>query len=199
MHFRKTFLAGIPFFTASVAAANAVASTILVFAPDQTTSYSATSGLNAYGIPYQLVLVPQAGVTLPTLNSTASQGNYGGFIVLSEVSYDYSGDWHSALTTAQWQQLFDYQTAFGVRMVRLDAYPQDEFGVTTYTDGQGCCNDGVEQLVSFSNTAAFPLAGLKTYVELIDPTCLFFVLTVTVVLVFPPRASITTRLRSPTR
>ncbi|KAG9996660.1 hypothetical protein KCU78_g17344, partial [Aureobasidium melanogenum] len=66
-----------------------VNNTILVFARDQASSYSATSGLNGYGIPYQLQLVPQAGITLPTLNSSATQGNYGGIIILSEVSYDY--------------------------------------------------------------------------------------------------------------
>lgn len=105
---------------ASVAAAqNTVQSTILIFARDTTSAYDAYSGFNAYGIPYDVVIVPQAGITLPTLNSSATQGNYGGIVVLSEVSYSYNGSWESALTTAQWQQLYTYQTAFGVRMVRL--------------------------------------------------------------------------------
>ena len=114
---------------ASLAVAqNTVSNTILVFARDSTSGYSATSGFNAYGIPYQLVIVPQAGITLPTLNSSTTAGNYGGILVLSEVAYSYSTGWGSALTTAQWQQLYNYQTQFGVRMVRLDVYPDPDFG-----------------------------------------------------------------------
>jgi hypothetical protein len=116
-------------FLASLAAAQkTVSNTILVFARDSASGYSATSGLNGYGIPYQLVLVPQAGITLPTLNSSTTNGNYGGIIVLSEVAYSYSNGWASALTAAQWQQLYSYQTTFGVRMVRLDVFPTSDFG-----------------------------------------------------------------------
>ena len=116
------------FLASLTAAQNTVSNTILVFARDSASGYSATSGLNAYGIPYQLILVPQAGITLPTLNSSNTNGNYGGIIVLSEVAYSYPTGWASALTAAQWQQLYSYQTSFGVRMVRLDVYPTSEFG-----------------------------------------------------------------------
>jgi hypothetical protein len=155
-----------------------MSNTILVFARDTASSYSLTSGFNGYGIPYQLVLVPQSGVTLPVLNSSFTQGNYGGFVVLSEVSYDYGNNWSSALTPVQWQQLYDYQTTFGARMVRLDVYPgpgsgkypvaQDNnpltsgSGTTTAISGAGCCDSGVEQLVSISNATGFPTANLKT-------------------------------------
>lgn len=113
-----------------VTAVNALSmsNTILVFARDTASSYSVTSGFNGYGIPYELVLVPQSGVTLPVLNSSTGQGNYGGFVVLGEVSYNYDNSWRSALTTAQWQQLYDYQNTFGARMVRLDVYPGPDFG-----------------------------------------------------------------------
>jgi hypothetical protein len=76
-------------------AANTVQNTILVFARDTASGYSGTSGLNGYGIPYQLVIVPQAGITLPVLNSTATNGNYGGIIVLSEVAYSYTAGMYS--------------------------------------------------------------------------------------------------------
>jgi hypothetical protein len=168
-------------------AANALSmsNTILVFARDTASSYSATSGFSGYGIPYELVLVPQSGVTLPILNASSTQGNYGGFVVLGEVSYDYNGNWRSALTPAQWQQLYDYQSSFGARMVRLDVYPGPDFGkkpvvltpaacedlgidsltprsgTATAIDGTGCCNADVEQLVSISNAAYFPTANLK--------------------------------------
>lgn len=113
---------------ASLASAATVSSTILVFARDAASGSSATSGLIAYGIPFQLVLVPQAGITLPALSSTATGGNYGGIIVMSELAYEYPTGWGSAFTTAQWQQLYDYQTSYGVRLVRLDVYPTPDFG-----------------------------------------------------------------------
>ncbi|KAF1812157.1 hypothetical protein P152DRAFT_397320 [Eremomyces bilateralis CBS 781.70] len=136
--------------------------TILVLARDQGSANSATLGLQGYGIPYQVVLVPQTGVALPQLNSSASAGNYGGILVVSEVSYQYSTGFTSALTTAQWQQLYDYQTNYGVRMVRIDAYPGPDFGTTTALPGAGCCDAGVEQLISFSDLSAFPTANLKS-------------------------------------
>lgn len=111
-----------------MANALSMSGTILIFARDAASSYSATSGFNGYGIPYELVLVPQSGITLPVLNSSTTQGNYGGFLLLSEVAYDYGGSWRSALTPAQLQQLYNYQTTFGARMVRLDVYPGPDFG-----------------------------------------------------------------------
>jgi hypothetical protein len=133
-----------------------------VFARDTASSVSATSGLNAYGIPYQVVLVPKAGITLPSLNSSSTAGNYGGIIVMSEVGYDYSSGWSSAITPTQWQTLYNYQTTFGVRMVRLDVFPSEDFGVKTAIDGAGCCDAGVEQLVSFTDITGFRTANLKS-------------------------------------
>jgi hypothetical protein len=137
-----------------------VANTILIFARDQASSYSATSGLRGYGIPYELQLVPQAGITLPTLNSSTTQGNYGGIIILAEVSYYGGNTWASALTTAQFATLYAYQSDFGVRMVRIDVYPGPSFDVAPAIAGAGCCGAGVEQLLSFTNTSGFPTANL---------------------------------------
>lgn len=109
-------------------AAISVSNTILVFARDAASATSATSGFQGYGIPYQTVIVPQAGITLPTLNSSTTVGNYGGIVILSEVAYSYSTGFASALTAAQWQTLYNYQTSFGVRMVRLDVYPGPDMG-----------------------------------------------------------------------
>lgn len=114
-------------------AANSVSGTILVFARDSASAIVATLGFQGYGIPYETIIVPEAGVALPTLNSSTTQGNYGGILVLSEVSYQYSSGFLSALTTAQWQQLYDYQTAFGVRMVRLDVYPTTDMGRSIFS------------------------------------------------------------------
>jgi hypothetical protein len=110
-------------------AVTTVSNTILVFARDSASGYSATSGLNGYGIPFQLVIVPQAGITLPVLNSSPTVGNFGGIVILSDVIYNYPTGYASAFTTDQWTQLFNYQIAFGVRMVRLDTFPAAEFGM----------------------------------------------------------------------
>ncbi|BCS22373.1 putative extracellular serine-rich protein [Aspergillus puulaauensis] len=143
------------------AATGTLAANILILARDSTQADVASSGLNGYGIPYTTLLVPQAGVELPALNSS-SGGNFGGIVVAGEVSYDYGSDsWRSALTDDQWNQLYAYQLAYGVRMVQYDVFPGPNFGASSVGDG-GCCADGVEQLVYFSDTSDFPTAGLRT-------------------------------------
>ncbi|EHL02098.1 hypothetical protein M7I_1877 [Glarea lozoyensis 74030] len=139
--------------------------TVLIFARDADSSYSAFSGLNGYGIPYQVVNVPVGGAKLPVLNSSATVGNYGAIVVLSEVSYENSktGTFDSALTTAQWASLYQYQVSFGIRMVRLDALPGSEFGTSALG---ACCDNGVEQLLTITDSSAFPTSGLKTGVGL---------------------------------
>lgn len=133
---------------------------ILVIARDATTAKNLASGFNGYGIPYSTLVVPQAGTSLPALNSSGT-GNYGGILVHGQVAYDYGGTlgFQSALTADQWNQLYAYQTAYGTRMVHLDVYPGPLFGTNVVA---GCCNSGVEQLMSFTDTAAFAQAGLKT-------------------------------------
>lgn len=114
------------------AAAKSVSSTILVIARDAVSATSATSGLQGYGIPYQVVTVPQGGITLPVLTSSETSGNYGGIIVFSEVAYEYPTGWASAITPDQWQTIYNYQVAFGIRLVRLDSFPTPDMG--GYTD-----------------------------------------------------------------
>lgn len=159
-------------------AAISVSGTVLVFARDSASASSATSGLQGYGIPYEVVIVPQSGITLPTLSASASEGNYGAIIVMSEVAYSFATGWSSAITAAQWQTLYEYQTSFGVRMVRLDSFPSTDLGMSpspmpsrhihlhgagvTAATGGGCCNTGIEQLVSITDTSSFPTANLKT-------------------------------------
>lgn len=146
--------------TADTIIADTINSTALVIATDIVSAYSAYSGLNDHGIPYYVLVVPINGTTLPSLNDSATVGNYGLIVVLSEVSYDYGGTegYQSALTTAQWTALFNYQVSFGVRMVRLDVYPSADSGTTALG---GCCDTGVEQFISISNDAAFTSAGLN--------------------------------------
>lgn len=145
----------------STNSAGTIRSTILVIARDSVSAYSAFSGLNDYGIPYEVLLVPSTGTSLPVLNTSSTSGNYGGIVTLSEVSYPYvNGQYASALTQAQWNTLFAYQTAFGVRMVRLDVVPSSATGTKTLS---GCCASGVEQFVNVNDTSSFPTAGLVQY------------------------------------
>lgn len=135
-----------------------VSSTVLIFARDQSSAENgAAAGLRGYGIPFETVIVPQSGISsLPLLNSSSTHGNYGGIIVISEVGYTYDTQYYSALTTKQWATLFNYQTQFGVRMVRLDVYPSAEFGVSSAGASVS------DEVVSFTNTTGFDTAGLKT-------------------------------------
>jgi hypothetical protein len=137
-----------------------VSDTILVLARDQYSADSATSGFQGYGIPFQTIIVPQGGIDLPALN-TSDRGNYGGFITVGELSYEYPTGWASALTAAQWQQIYTYQNTFGARLVRIDAWPQSDFGTTVAVGNSGCCADGVEQLVRLTNDTTFKTANLK--------------------------------------
>lgn len=105
-----------------------VDSKILILARDAYSASTASSGLEGYGIPFQTVLVPKAGITLPSLSSSGTAGNYGGIIVLGAVSYDYDGAWRSALTDAQWTTIHTYQTNFKVRLTRIDEFPGPAFG-----------------------------------------------------------------------
>ncbi|RMJ19423.1 hypothetical protein CDV36_000873 [Fusarium kuroshium] len=137
-----------------------VDSTILIFAKDEYGASSAAWGFDGYGIPFEKVLVPQTGFELPTLNSSSSKGNYGGIVVVDSVSYEYSDGWRSAISTEQWEKIYEYQINFKVRLVRINEYPGPNFGTTA--SGAGCCAEGVDQLISLTDTSDFPTANLKT-------------------------------------
>ncbi|KAJ4168868.1 hypothetical protein NW754_010799 [Fusarium falciforme] len=137
-----------------------VDSTILIFAKDEYAASSAGWGFEGYGIPFEKVLVPQTGFELPTLNSSSSRGNYGGIVVVDSVSYEYSDGWRSAISTEQWEKIYEYQINFKVRLVRINEYPGPNFGTTA--SGAGCCAEGVDQLISLTDTSDFPTANLKT-------------------------------------
>lgn len=134
-----------------------VSSTVLIFARDSTSAINgAASGLQGYGIPYEIVTVPQEGITnLPVLNSSATHGNYGGIVMISEVGYNYDDQYYSALTRRQWNDLYAYQSNFGARMVRLDVFPTSDFGVSSLG---GNLND---EPVAFTNITGFAQANYK--------------------------------------
>jgi hypothetical protein len=117
-------------FLSTVQAAKQVKATVLIISRDIDSARSAHSGLQGHAIPYRVLVVPQAGATLPKLNTSATVGNFGGVVVLGDVAYDYGGgSFRSALTDPQWDELFAYQKSFNVRMIRLDVYPGPKFGM----------------------------------------------------------------------
>ena len=134
---------------------------VLILARDADGANSASAGLTAYGIPFEQVIIPQEGAALPTLNTSASEGKYSGIIIMDAVSYEYADGWRSAITTDQFNTIWAYQAGFKVRMVRINEFPGPLYGVNLAGAG-GCCNTGVEQLISFTNTTSFPTANLKT-------------------------------------
>ena len=79
---------------------------------------------------------------------------------LSEVSYQFSDGFRTALTEAQLKTIYDYQVAFGVRLVWIDAYPDaTKFGATALGT---CCGETEEQKFTFTNFSSFSTAGLKS-------------------------------------
>lgn len=115
-------------------AAVTVNSTILVIARDANASYAGTSVLEGYGIPYQVVNVALPGGGFPQLNSTPNSGNFGGIVAVSAREYKGGDDWKTALNERQWQEIYRYQEAFNVRLVRLNAWPSADFGVQIVGD-----------------------------------------------------------------
>jgi hypothetical protein len=116
-------------FLSFASAAKSTKATILVIAPNLDAAMAAYSGIQGYAIPYRLLLVPQTGVMLPRLNNSATMGNYGGIVVFNDVAYNFGGgNYRSAITDAQWEELYAYQRAFAVRMVHLDVYPGPKYG-----------------------------------------------------------------------
>ncbi|KHN93826.1 uncharacterized protein MAM_08305 [Metarhizium album ARSEF 1941] len=142
-------------------AAISAESTILILAPADADAKSASMGLEGYGIPYQTLIVPAGGITLPALNSSATRGNYGGIVVVSNVSHDVNGSYQSAITDQQWDQIYSYQFSFKVRMVRLNAYPIPDYGTAPANNYQTGCCDNDEQKISLSDTSLFPGANIK--------------------------------------
>jgi hypothetical protein len=109
-------------------------STVLVIARDANASYSGTSVLQGYGIPYQVVDISLKGGGFPQLNATPDTGNFGGIVTVSSRAYQGGDDWRGVMSDKQWQELYRYQENFGVRMVRLNSWPSSEFGVQVVGD-----------------------------------------------------------------
>jgi hypothetical protein len=117
--------------------------------------------LDAYGIKFETVMLPEGGGELPPLE-TDGNGNYGLITVFANVDYSEG----TVLKPEQWQTLWNYQVKYNVRMIHLDVYPSEDFGVSNTGI---CCNDTSSEEQFMQLTEEFnreiPTAGLK-YVAL---------------------------------
>ncbi|KAJ6263087.1 hypothetical protein Dda_1646 [Drechslerella dactyloides] len=144
-------------------------SNVLILALNAPTAKLAETPLESYGMSWDTIIVPEAGVDLLVLNATQSDGtiicNYNAIIIPSDLRYtDSDSGWRSGLSTDQWNALYTYQTMCNVRMVRLNAYPMSsEFGAESLG---GCCNSGEEgqnvTIVASAAASRFATAGLKS-------------------------------------
>lgn len=166
--------------------------TALVLATDAGAADEAVSILNGYGQPTESLSIPQAGITLPTLETidawNNSIGNFGLIIVIGLVPYDYGGSigWASAITADQWTQLYAYQLKYGVRMIHLDGWAGSFAGVGLATGPGGTYDDQTVTLLdpSMVPTAGLLSANLSTYGLWHSPAVITDATTTTAVLEF---------------
>ena len=89
--------------------------TALVIASSTSAADEAVSILNAHDQPSQLLIMAANGTDLPpleTISGSNSVGNFGLIIIIGLATYDYGGTigWASPITSAQWTDLYSYQS-----------------------------------------------------------------------------------------
>ena len=86
--------------------------------------------LDHIGIPYDAVVLTSNNLTLPALTDP-SHGLYQGVVLASgNLGYNSPGGWGSALNTADWLKLDDYQRLYGIRLVSYYTWPEARYGLT---------------------------------------------------------------------
>lgn len=93
--------------------------------------------LDQTGVPYDTLIAsnPATPLTAQMLSDGQGAGRYQGILLATgNLAYDAGGgNWQSALTLAQWQMLWQYETDFRVRQSTLYTYPSalpDNYGLT---------------------------------------------------------------------
>ncbi|KAF3922954.1 hypothetical protein ABW20_dc0101875 [Dactylellina cionopaga] len=82
------------------------------------------SSLSAYGIPYDSIVMPDSGYTLPSLTNTDGSCKYSALVTFRQLyKTDSSGAWKCFIEPDQWQKIYDYQVSCGVRLIQLGAVP----------------------------------------------------------------------------
>ncbi|KAI9096204.1 hypothetical protein DFS34DRAFT_650923 [Phlyctochytrium arcticum] len=134
----------------------------LLLATDAADIEAPRISLTSYGIPFDIVRVPAAGITGNLTLEEATSGMYSMIIVQpGQLQYNYAGLWKSALTDAQWTQLASYQVKHKVRLITLDDSPQASHGTAIANPTVfGCCGQGVTQNLKVQLTPELALSGL---------------------------------------
>ncbi len=86
--------------------------------------------LEYLGTPYTVWIGrDRPGQLTPDHLSSGTHAHYQGVILATgTLGYDDNGNWVSALTAAEWQNLWNFEAAFGVRQVSWYTYPTPDFG-----------------------------------------------------------------------
>jgi hypothetical protein len=179
---------------------------LLVISADgtETDLSSITAFLGQQGMPFDTLIASHTPLTAATLQDSPSHGLYEGIVLTTgDLTYESDpahGTYSSAFTTAEWNILHAYQSAFGVRSVTSYTYPEAAYGLgyVGYRDTLG--NPLTASLTTagqsvFSNikaTAAIPLSGAWVYLgSVADPTVTTPLVTTTVNGQSYPVASVT--------
>lgn len=99
---------------------------MLVLSADGTEpSFAAiTSVLDQLDVPYDAVIASKTSLDSIALSDGLGNGKYQGILLATgNLGYASNGQWQSALTAAQWQKLWTYESTFKVRQVTLYTYP----------------------------------------------------------------------------
>lgn len=136
--------------------------------------------LNQIGVPYDTLVASQTPLTAKTLSDGLGAGRYQGILLTTgNLAYDAGASgWQSALSQAQWQMLWQYETDFRVRQATLYTYPAglpDNYGLTplnavdtNYTPVQASLTAAGQQVFSYLNPAT-PVAVKGAWTYLVKP------------------------------
>ncbi|KAK6352394.1 hypothetical protein TWF730_009221 [Orbilia blumenaviensis] len=140
----------------------------LILATDDS-GKAAIGTLNGYGIPYDSIVMGDSGYTLPSLTNSDGSCKYGVIVAFRQLYNSNSkGSWVSFIGSDQWQKIYDYQVACGVRLIHLGAVPnQWDFACSLVSS-----SDSTESSSLYSTNhqffldtdvakAEFPTANLK--------------------------------------
>jgi hypothetical protein len=98
--------------------------------------------LGQFGIPHEVLVAAEEELTVSRLVVGGDTGRFQGVLLATNnLAYDAGGgSFESAFSDAEWQLLFEYQRAFGVRQVSLYTFPgatPEAFGIELAEPGSG--------------------------------------------------------------
>jgi hypothetical protein len=85
--------------------------------------------LDTLGTPYDVEVASSPGVLTADRLQLGSHGRYQGVVLTTgNLAYSDSASYRSAFSDAEWQTLWNYENAFGVRQVTWYTYPTTDYG-----------------------------------------------------------------------